>query len=276
MVACRIDYPTDYTGTGGIISFGDGGTGGALGQAGSKGQTSTYGSPSNGGPAGNYARGTAFITWATVGSRLGSATAALPSGQSSTQIQSVEPLMPDTILLFFAPPSNVRNNITSFQEVDISRHVTGLKWSRFSEYRDDPKALLANRRQENRTLSDQTTLDNRNWAAGLGHHFSLEIRGYIRPTTTGMHTFTLCSDDGSHMWIGQHAIGGATGSGTTSNAFIKNGGFHGNTCRSNSIYLTAGVQYPIWAIMWEHTGARNFNLSCNRTVQTFYIGDGWK
>ncbi len=67
--------------------------------------------------------------------------------------------------------------------------------------------------------------------------FGFLWEGYINVPTTATYTFEICSDDGSRLWIDQ-----AHGFATT--PLINHDGTHGNTCKTGSIALTAGL-HPI-------------------------------
>lgn len=68
-------------------------------------------------------------------------------------------------------------------------------------------------------------------------NFGFLWEGYINVPTTATYTFEICSDDGSRLWVDQ-AYGFAT------TPLINHDGTHGNTCKTGSIALTAGL-HPI-------------------------------
>jgi hypothetical protein len=101
--------------------------------------------------------------------------------------------------------------------------------------------------------------------------FSMEMFGYFRATVSGTYTFSLSSDDGSFLWVGQNALVGYT----TSNFNI--GTPAANTPATYSVTLLAGTYYPI-RIHYTKNYLRNANLTFSFTppggTQT-YNGQGF-
>jgi hypothetical protein len=95
----------------------------------------------------------------------------------------------------------------------------------------------------------------------LGDFYGFIAIGYFIPPTTGTYTIYTSSDDGSGVWIGDLALPGATR--TTANATLDNGmgTGQGNTKRSNTISLTAGIIYPIRIVHEEGGGLDNLTFS---------------
>ena len=85
--------------------------------------------------------------------------------------------------------------------------------------------------------------------------------GYFKPPTTGTYTFYTSSDDGSGVWIGD--IASALTGRTAGNAVVNNGlGIgQGDTKRSGTINLEAGVWYPIRIVQEEGGGGDNLTFS---------------
>lgn len=94
-----------------------------------------------------------------------------------------------------------------------------------------------------------------------GDYYGFIAIGYFIPPTTGTYTFYTSSDDGSGVWVGD--IASASSGRTTSNAVVNNnmGGGQGDTKRSGTISLTAGVAYPIRIVHEEGTGGDNLTFS---------------
>ena len=95
----------------------------------------------------------------------------------------------------------------------------------------------------------------------LGDNYGFLGIGYFTPPTTGTYTFYTSSDDGSGVWVGD--IASATSGRTTANAVVNNnmGGGQGDTKRSGTISLTAGVVYPIRIVHEEGAGGSNLTFS---------------
>ena len=99
-----------------------------------------------------------------------------------------------------------------------------------------------------------------------GTQFSCQWLGYFKPTTSETYTFFTSSDDASYVWVGSNAQTGFT----TTNSTVNNGGLHGNTEKSGSIALTAGVYYPIRIQFGEQGGGDvlTFNYSTPTITKT--------
>lgn len=99
---------------------------------------------------------------------------------------------------------------------------------------------------------------------GNGDSYGFIAIGYFLPPTTGTYTFYTSSDDYSGVWIGSIA---SAGSGRNSaNATVNNGmdlgaAGQGNTKRSGTISLTAGVPYEIRIVHEEGSGGDNLTFS---------------
>lgn len=97
--------------------------------------------------------------------------------------------------------------------------------------------------------------------------FSLEFKGYFKPSATGIYRFRTNSDDGSWLWIGTAAIDP-----TTENANVKNGGAHGpNYAVGGNVKLTQNLYYPIRVLMWDGGGGWILETEWSSYVQ----GLGW-
>ncbi len=86
---------------------------------------------------------------------------------------------------------------------------------------------------------------------------SIEWFGYIIPDLTGNWKFNMGSDDGSYMWLGNHALYDYK----TSNAQIKNGGLHKVNQKEAIIYMIKDQIYPIRIQYGNNTGNMAFNFS---------------
>lgn len=94
-----------------------------------------------------------------------------------------------------------------------------------------------------------------------GDSYGFIAIGYFKPPTTGTYTFYTSSDDGSGVWIG--SIASAASGRSTSNAVLNNnmGGGQGDTKRSGSTTLTAGLWYAIRIVHEEGGGGDNLTFS---------------
>lgn len=66
--------------------------------------------------------------------------------------------------------------------------------------------------------------------------------GYFTPRTSETYSFSLTTDDGSYLWIGNAATASTV---TTATALINNGGLHTAQGVTGSIGLVSGTDYPI-------------------------------
>lgn len=97
--------------------------------------------------------------------------------------------------------------------------------------------------------------------------FSLEFKGYFKPSATGIYRFRTNSDDGSWLWIGNAALDPST-----QNANVKNGGAHGETyAMGGNVRLTQNLYYPVRVLMWDSGGG--WMLQTEWSLYT--AGSGW-
>ena len=66
--------------------------------------------------------------------------------------------------------------------------------------------------------------------------------GYFTPRTSETYSFSLTTDDGSYLWIGNSATASTV---TTATALINNGGIRAVQTVTGSIGLVSGTDYPI-------------------------------
>ena len=95
----------------------------------------------------------------------------------------------------------------------------------------------------------------------IGDSYGFIAIGYFTPPSTGTYTFYTSSDDGSGVWIG--ALASDTAGRNTNNAVVNNGlGIgQGDTKRSGTIHLSAGISYPIRIVQEEGGGGDNLTFS---------------
>lgn len=85
--------------------------------------------------------------------------------------------------------------------------------------------------------------------------------GYLLASYTGTWTFTITSDDGSYLWIGNTAITGYTTSNKLASASYAGPG-------TGTISLTAGQYYPIRLLYGNGPSAGYLNLTYAHNGQT--------
>ena len=111
----------------------------------------------------------------------------------------------------------------------------------------------------------------------IADNISYQWVGYFLAPTTGIYNFSLASDDGSYLWIGNNAVSGYT----TGNANVF-ATFNTGTVISGNIQLTAGTYYPIRVLYGNGVGGAYVTLSfsgpgiattTDGTGYYFYNGD---
>lgn len=90
--------------------------------------------------------------------------------------------------------------------------------------------------------------------------FSLLVRGYFIPKTTGVHIFKLGSDDASYLWWGSEAAV-PTPSKTVMTASIALPGEHPLIFGSVSLNMAAGTAYPLSIMYGQNRGGYGFKFS---------------
>lgn len=78
--------------------------------------------------------------------------------------------------------------------------------------------------------------------SGLGDSFSVRWTGWVQPKVTGVHTFSVNSDDGSKLWVNGVLV-------------VDNWGSHGAQKKSGTISLQAGIKYDIQLDYYDSGGA---------------------
>ena len=93
--------------------------------------------------------------------------------------------------------------------------------------------------------------------------FSVEWKGYFKPSSTETYSFSLSTDDASYLWIGNDATASAP---TIVSALINNGGIHGQVTVTGSISLVSGSYYPIRIQYGDGGGGAIFTASFQSTT----------
>ena len=92
---------------------------------------------------------------------------------------------------------------------------------------------------------------------GTPVNFSARYRGSVSLKAGGTYTFYLTSDDASYMFLGKEA---ALASPTPSNAFIKNGGDHGDVERTNTVSVATDGAYDVQILLGQGGGGVTVRL----------------
>lgn len=85
--------------------------------------------------------------------------------------------------------------------------------------------------------------------------------GYIKADYTGTWTFTLTSDDGSYLWIGDTAVSGYTTGNVLASASYAGPG-------TGTISMISGYYYPIRLLYGNGPSSGNLNLTYAHTGQS--------
>ena len=93
----------------------------------------------------------------------------------------------------------------------------------------------------------------------IGINTTVLFYGYFKPTTTGNHTFSMTSDDGSYLWVGSSAAN--SNALVTGNALVNNGGYHGSETVSATTYMTANTYTPFALLYGNGTFDYTLTLS---------------
>ena len=174
----------------------------------------------------------------------------LLSGGDSLQIQNLNLYTPMTL----------NNSITPATPKGL---LDGLTWKYYDGYSDYLVSYYTTNTYRNIGRTTDTTnltkiTNGQVEENSATYLFSIEMFGYFRATVSGTYTFSLSSDDGSFLWVGQNALVGYT----TSNFNI--GTPAANTPATYSVTLLAGTYYPI-RIHYTKNYLRNANLTFSFT-----------
>ncbi|OON65392.1 hypothetical protein B0919_24240 [Hymenobacter sp. CRA2] len=90
-----------------------------------------------------------------------------------------------------------------------------------------------------------------NGSVANADQYSVRMQGFITITTGGTYTFTLNSDDGAYLWVGNAARDAAL---STARTLVNNGGGHGAQDANGTITLNPGT-YPVLLVYGEIGGA---------------------
>lgn len=146
----------------------------------------------------------------------------------------------------------------------------GLIWYRFDggNFLDDPKWFMANDMTAGgKALTwkeGEAPVDLNPHAIETPPMFSLLIKGYFVPRTTGLHRFTLESRSACYLWMGQSATV-RTADKMMSSAAIALPGTHGLVKGSVTFSMTAGMAYPLSLMYGQTTGPGVWNMRLSFT-----------
>jgi GLEYA domain/Interleukin-like EMT inducer len=133
--------------------------------------------------------------------------------------------------------------------------VSGIKKVTYTGYHTDDVAFT-----DTATVTDTTTSNNFT-IASIAENTTVLYTGYLLATYTGTWTFTLTSDDGAYLWIGNTAVSGYS----TSNELAAS---TYNTTGTGTISLTDGEYYPIRLLYGNGPAGGNLNLTYAHTGQS--------
>jgi len=139
-------------------------------------------------------------------------------------------------------------------------YLPGLIKTEYSGYFADNVAFFATATVTSASVQQSPIEDT---STSLRDSFSIQWLGYFLSPTTDTYVFSTTSDDASYLWIGSNAL---SGSFTTANATVNNGGAHASTERFGSASLTAGVYYPLRIQFGESGGGNNFSLAISSSI----------
>jgi alpha-L-fucosidase len=138
--------------------------------------------------------------------------------------------------------SRVFRKVTPIPAAAIANAVPGLKFTCVEgEFKTLPDFAAMKPAAEGTT--EAFDLARRTRDAG----FALRFRGYIRVPKTGIYTFSLKSDDGSRLWIGDYLV-------------VDNDGVHGSREQSGAVALAEGLQ-PVTVAMFDQGGGFDLEVS---------------
>jgi hypothetical protein len=132
---------------------------------------------------------------------------------------------------------------------------TGIRKVTYTGYHGDDVAFT-----DTATVTADETATNFT-IASIAETTTVLYTGYLLAGYTGTWTFTITSDDGSYLWIGNTAV-----TGYTTNNELASASFAGPG--TGTISLTAGEYYPIRVLYGNGPGAGSLNLTYAHTGQT--------
>ena len=133
--------------------------------------------------------------------------------------------------------------------------VSGIKKVTYTGYHTDDVAFT-----DTATVTDTTTSNNFT-IASIAENTTVLYTGYLLATYTGTWTFTLTSDDGAYLWIGNTAVSGYSTSNELTSANYEGPG-------TGTISLTAGQYYPIRLLYGNGPSGGSLTLTYAHTGQT--------
>lgn len=149
-------------------------------------------------------------------------------------------------------------NIINPQIITASngQYVNGLIFKKYKGYHGDVVANFNNLPNEihriyknERILNINTINDGTNLfqLENIEDYYTYIWEGFFKPQVSGNHLFLLASDDGSYLFINNILV-------------VDNGKAHGRVVKENTVYLEAGVYYPIKIVFGEIGGGDNLTF----------------
>jgi hypothetical protein len=114
--------------------------------------------------------------------------------------------------------------------------------------------------------TNNTIPSNNSWK-----EYTVEWQGFFYAKVTGNYQFFISSDDASHLWIGEGALDS-----DINKLVINNGGEHPMRAVRGTIYLTAGIYYPMRILFGENQGEDQMHFYFAPPGSTWQAnGFGW-
>jgi hypothetical protein len=147
----------------------------------------------------------------------------------------------------------------SIKTTPVFNYVPGLTFIIYKGYHDENQNYASTATVDPEFISNtKTTTNISDLASGTSNlisqnqnrdNFSVQWSGYFYTgNLTGYWKFTTNSDDGSYLWINNTLV-------------VNNGGGHGMTPKSETIYLNSTTYYPIKLLYGNGSGGYNIILS---------------
>ena len=132
---------------------------------------------------------------------------------------------------------------------------TGIRKVTYTGYHNDDVAFTDTATETNSTTTNNFVI------VSIASTTTVLFTGYLLADYTGTWTFTITSDDGSYVWIGNTAVTGYTTSNELASASFAGPG-------TGTVSMTAGEYYPVRLLYGNGPSAGSLNLTYAHTGQT--------